>query len=428
MKLSRIKYNIISIVLFLCFCVCFLIGNVFYAKIKVAVIEGSYADNYAKQKNLSEIELDETEKNYFDIRYETFQYNNNDDGTITIEKYTGISDKLVIPEKIDGKNVYGIGSNFFKTLSMVRDIYLPSSLSEIEYEQNDDNISNITFHCFKTCEYFILNPEIELNIDLMNDSEYINFSLGNCEFRYNDLGQEIEIVGYRGKDSNIVIPSYINGKPVTTVKFNMLGKYNLVVFPETVTKINGITSMFVSSDIWACAALFLAIAFIANMISINIVFSRIGKEIILTSSSVIVTYLYLIIQGIYSCFTVYKRIGSLRQTIIVSVVLFILFIILFIGTIVGRNHSIEVDKHIEQETKNVKYLKSIAVDLSNKIDDEQLKNTVHYIEEEIKYMPLKADNAEIIISLVESLKKDIESGNVESINKKCNDLKNLLKN
>ncbi len=62
---------------------------------------------------------------------EDFSYEENDDGTITITKYTGSDTAVVIPETIEGKSVTRIGDSAFERRSGITSIELPSSLTSI---------------------------------------------------------------------------------------------------------------------------------------------------------------------------------------------------------------------------------------------------------------------------------------------------------
>ena len=60
-----------------------------------------------------------------------FIYKENDDGTITISKYTGSSTDVVVPSTIDGKNVTEIGAWCFQLNRTLISVTLPDSIVKI---------------------------------------------------------------------------------------------------------------------------------------------------------------------------------------------------------------------------------------------------------------------------------------------------------
>ena len=363
MKTSRIKFNLILIAFSIIFVVITLVGNVFHANISVATIPGSYADTYAKDNKLNIVELTDGEEKYFDLRYEDFDYNIADDGTVIIENYKGVSSDLIIPGYIEKKKVCALGEKFIETATTVTNLYIPPTLKNIGSEPTN----KITIHCYDDTEFNRINggEDSKWNIELMYDSDYVNFILDDLDYRYNDKGGYIELVGYSGDSTMLVIPSYINGKPVSVVSFDMLGKVDLVVFPDTVTSINGMTKITTVSNTWIFAMFFVVIALIATLITMNIVLPRLSNldEIVIATPAVIVTFLYLIAQIIYSLLAIYKGIGGIGQTTIVGLVMLAVYVLFILSANRGRNHAKAVKEHIEERTAGMRELKAMVVGL-----------------------------------------------------------------
>ena len=68
------------------------------------------------------------------LTYGDFTYSVGDDGGITINEYNGEDARVVIPEKIDGKNVTAIGKCVFEDNETITDVVLPNTVKEIGYK------------------------------------------------------------------------------------------------------------------------------------------------------------------------------------------------------------------------------------------------------------------------------------------------------
>ena len=99
------KKKIIPLIIGLCaliivnFC---LLGN--YKKtsdIKFIVEPDSYSDKYARNNDLEVEYVSDSNRSNYIINITEFAYTTNDEG-ITITKYNGIEDTVVIPNKING--------------------------------------------------------------------------------------------------------------------------------------------------------------------------------------------------------------------------------------------------------------------------------------------------------------------------------------
>lgn len=430
MKTSRIKFNCILVALTVIFVGIVLVGNVFRANINVATIPGSYADTYANDNKLGKVELADNEKEYFDLRFEDFDFNFADDGTVTIEKYNGVSTNLVIPAYIRDTEVGALGEDFIASVTTVTDLYIPQTLARIDSDPTD----KITIHCYDSAEFNILNggEDAKWNIELMYDSDYVNFLLGDLNYRYNENENEIELLGYNGDDKTLVVPSYINGKPVTTVSFDMLGKYDLVVFPETVTSITGMTTITTVSGVWAFAMFFVGVALIATLITMNIVLPRLKKldEIAITTPAVIVTFLYLIAQIVYSLLAIYKGIGGLGQITIVGLAMLAVYILFIVSANRGRNQAKAVAEHIEEDTAWMRELKKSIKGLSDGIEDPETKKMAKQLEEDILSMPLRnnldKEKQEKLLKLIQELLIVIETNDEKSIKRIVKGIKMLV--
>ena len=128
---NRIFLNIIIIVIAIIFSIILVIGNVGRAVSNVAVVPGSYAEEYAEKNRLNVVKLADSQQIFFDQRYETFDYEVENDDTITLERYSGSSINLVIPAFIDGRLVTSLSEDFMKSLSTVKNAYISNAVREI---------------------------------------------------------------------------------------------------------------------------------------------------------------------------------------------------------------------------------------------------------------------------------------------------------
>ena len=79
-----------------------------------------------------EVEVVEEEKEKVVTAAGDFQYEENEDGTITVTRYIGENTKVVIPEQIAGKSVTVIGDSAFYCRSDLTSIDIPDSVTIIE--------------------------------------------------------------------------------------------------------------------------------------------------------------------------------------------------------------------------------------------------------------------------------------------------------
>ena len=94
--------------------------------------------------------------------YQDFEYSVLDNGTVAITKYNGSAEKVVIPQKIDGKSVTRIGDSAFEWCSNIESIAIPDNVTSIGRRAFGDctGLTNITipnsvieigWHAFYDC-------------------------------------------------------------------------------------------------------------------------------------------------------------------------------------------------------------------------------------------------------------------------------------
>jgi len=427
---NRLRINLFIGIVAVLFIIVLVISNVGIASVNMAVVPGSYGETYAKRHHINSLAISDSEKNLFDQRYELFDYDYDKTG-ITIEKYTGSSETLVIPISINGEIVTGIGENFFKDLnSSVKNIYLPETIIFVEAEPTD----KVNIYCSDSSIFKYLEGDREWKIETKYDSELVNFLLGDLEFEYNNIGNGVEITRYTGNATDLIVfPSYINGAPVKSISMDMLGVANGFVIPETVTSITGRTTKAVYGATFAIQLIFTIIAFVLSLVSVNIILPRFKKnngEYLLSSSQMIVTILYVLLQAAFCIVVVYFVPLPLLISIAVSGVLLIVFVaVSFLGG-AGREHSKEVSEKIEEKTNFMRDLKESTKYLADGIEDPEAKKTVQGLVDEIRFSKLSSSDDKTdmrIAAEIKELEELIAQKEYSDILDKCNSISGLIK-
>ena len=409
--MNRILYNIIAFFSIAVFAVLLILGHVSYAATPVVCEADSFAYQYASERKLPMGELPDTMKDALDWRYETFEYNNTSEGLL-LTKYNGISANLVIPDSIDGSKVAGIEETLFGNTS-IKNIYVSENVGVVP-----EKIENMVLHLNKDDKRVEDLKSAGWSVETYDDSETPNYNLGTVPFEYNETDSSVDLKAYTGDQSVLVIPSYINGKPVTDVSFDMLGKFSLVVLPATLNSINGTLAKTLYTPLFAIELIFTLIAFLIAMVVFNIKMPKLQNagEVILTGPQIVITEIYLIAQVIFAILSINKGIVSLYTALIISSALLVFEIIFVFLAGTGRKHVEKVDQQVKSSTEFMDNLKLETANLTNGITNSQLKRAVEEVVDEIKYSsPVSKESVrkieEKIAEEVEQLKEAIRSGN-----------------
>ena len=109
---------------------------------------------------------------------------------------------------------------------------------------------NSTLNEYFKNENIRIIPDSELNFyeieerdikttDELNEDKEAKRNYEKTYFMYNINNQEIEIVGYKGNNPNLIIPSKIDGYNVTKVDLSKFNYIKSIFIPNTVTDIEG---------------------------------------------------------------------------------------------------------------------------------------------------------------------------------------------
>ncbi len=210
----------------------------------------------------------------------SFKYVENDDRDITITRFIGNETEIVIPSEIDGKSVTSIGYDAFEECTGLTSITIPDSVTSIGYGafRNctgltsitiPDSVTSIGEYAFYECTGLVsvtIGNSVtsigdsafeESNSDLLVygtagsyvhkyvlDNPYLSYfaSVNNKDFSIglND-DDTIKIRNYIGTESDVVIPSEIDGVCVTTIETFIFGSsvenVQTIILPESLTYI-----------------------------------------------------------------------------------------------------------------------------------------------------------------------------------------------
>ena len=417
-KKQVVGLNIFVILVAIAYALIMIIGNVSVAKSSVATISGSYGEQYAIENHLNQVVLADSEQVYFDQRYELFDYNVND-GKITLENYSGKSSDLVIPKSIGGVKITALGENFISSLDTVKNVYLPLNVREILGEVD----TNITIHCPENATLIVDYEETDWTIEVVYDSDFINFELGDIPFQYNLNEANAEITRYDGNEELVVIPSYINGYPVTTVSMDFLGTAEVIVIPETVTNITGSSVQVLYSPVFMIELIFTIFAFVVALITVNVLLPRYRKnteEYLLTGNQMVAVILYVVVQTIFGIAATYFLMISAFIALIISLIIIGGFVAILMLGGAGRKHVKKLEAHVAEKTSGMKAIKDSSRNMASEIRNPELRKQVQRLVDEIRFSDAvsRADLNDIeseIEDAIQELKKSISAGDEDAI-------------
>lgn len=257
----------------------------YYGDIKIKFSNNDYVLEYAKKNGIDYEKIADSEKDKYTKNIESFSYNKVND-TLEITEYKGLSETLVIPYEYDGVKVTSI-SDTFKN-DNVKKIYISDNITYLPVE----NFKNITINCYrgKYCEE--LKNNNELNVNILNDSEVIDFNYIEFPFEYNVKDGNVELTHYKGSSGVLIIPETVNGMKVTSVSFD--GSHNKEVYlPDTINKISNNFITPWNHNNYKYCVISAVVAFVLTTIVILLVKDRTPEEIAVSTPIYILTLVFL---------------------------------------------------------------------------------------------------------------------------------------
>lgn len=144
-----------------------------------------------------------------------YNYHVNEDGkTITLDKYIGKDEEVIIPDNINGKTVTVIGTWCFKNNETIKSVYVPETIRQIgigafsichklERVSGGENLCHVGFGAFTMCDKLSEIPSFE-KVDIIEDGVFrgckriINIKLsdslsyiGSCAFEYTCIDYDV---------------------------------------------------------------------------------------------------------------------------------------------------------------------------------------------------------------------------------------------
>lgn len=359
----------------------------------------------------------DSEKDKYIKNIENFSYNKVND-TLEITEYKGISETLVIPYDYEGTKIASISDSFKN--DKVKNIYISDNINYLPAK----NFKNITINCYKGKYCEELKNNNELNVNILNDSDIVDFNYIEFPFEYNVKNDKIEIVKYTGNDSNIIIPTTVNGMEVTTVNFDIIPSLNGIYIPDTVTSINMFTKFTTTineKDNYIVCLIASIISFVLTTIIIIIVKDKTDDEKFTSTPLYIATFAYLIFISIM----IYKFNNvshmSSNNVLMYSVIVDIMFIIACFTLITVNKRSMKLDTNKKNKTK---FIDEMIFKINNisKLNSEYKNKLI----DKLKYSDPVSN--EIVKDIEDNISSLISKLNDKSSNEEIDNIIKLIEN
>lgn len=196
-----------------------------------------------------------------------FEYAVNEDSEATITKYTGSDTAVTIPSELGGKPVIAIGNYAFEKNTTVTSLTIPEgvkrigsnafaycNVKEVTIPKSVESIGDRAFHsCYgletgmiyyggTEDDWNALKDNIGSDNDPLLNARNIIYAENPSDYAYsvNDAGDGVTITAYNGAAKRVIIPSELDGKPVTAIgneAFRENTTITSVNIPEGVTSI-----------------------------------------------------------------------------------------------------------------------------------------------------------------------------------------------
>lgn len=388
----------------------------YYGDIKIKFSNNDYVLEYSKKNGINYEKIADSEKDKYTKNIESFSYNKVND-TLEITEYKGISETLVIPYEYDGVKVTSISDSFKN--DKVKNIYISDNINYLPVE----NFKNITINCYrgKYCEE--LKNNNELNVNILNDSEVVDFNYIEFPFEYNVKDGNVELTHYKGSGGVLIVPETVNGMKVTSVSFD--GGHNKEVYlPDTINKIsdNFITPWNYNNYINCVISAI--VAFALTTIVILIVKDRTPEEIAVSTPIYVWTLVFLGITfyANYNSNHSYSFGSSIQTYAIFSNLMYLIVVVTIMFT---NKRNKKLDTNIKNKTKfidemifKINNISKLNSEYKNKLID-KLKYSDPVSNEIVKDIE---DNINMLISKLNDKSSNEEIDNIIKLIENRNDI------
>lgn len=314
----------------------------YYGNIKIKFSNNDYVLEYAKKNGIDYEKIADSEKDKYTKNIESFSYNKVND-TLEITEYKGISETLVIPYEYDGVKVTSISDSFKN--DNVKKIYISDNITYLPVE----NFKNITINCYrgKYCEE--LKSNNELNVNILNDSDVVDFNYIEFLFEYNVKDGNVELTHYKGNGGVLIVPETVNGMKVTSVSFD--SNHNKEIYlPDT---INNISDNFITPwnyNNYKNCVVSAIVTFILATIVILIVKDRTPEEIAVSTPIYVCTLVFLGIT-FYANYNSNHRYASGSGIQTYTIFINLMYLITVLSIIFTNKRNKKLDTNIKNNTK-----------------------------------------------------------------------------
>ena len=344
----------------------------------------SYAAEYAKKNNIEFKTIADSEKKYYSEKIENYKYNLYGNMGIEIAEYVGKSKELVIPAVIDDNVVVSLGDDLFKGTD-VEKVYLPYTLTNV----NPDSLKNLDVYCYNTDICKDLDENKELNVTILKDSEYY-FYFTDTDFEYN-VGEEIEIVKYKGTDKDLYVPESIDGYKVTSLVLEINDEIENIYIPSNVEKIDlKFTNSTYDTTFFVIIG-FDVLAIILFIISNLLTSHKNLTEEFNNTPRTIINYLYLLVVYGYSILAYYNYYET-KEIIITLTVVSVIYVVLALALGQAKKKIENYDKKIAKADSYIKETLELVEDLDFEEYGKEVSKLVDEVKELVKYSdPVSSD-------------------------------------
>ena len=388
----------------------------YYGDIKIKFSNNDYVLEYAKKNGIDYEKIADSEKDKYTKNIESFSYNKVND-TLEIAEYKGISETLVIPYEYDGVKVTSI-SDTFKN-DNVKKIYISDNITYLPVE----NFKNITINCYrgKYCEE--LKNNNELNVNILNDSDVVDFNYIEFPFEYNVKDGNVELTHYKGSGGVLIIPQTVNGMKVTAVSFD--GGHNKEVYlPDTINKISNNFITPLNYNNYINCVISAIVAFALTTIVILIVKDRTPEEIAVSTPIYIGTFMYLGIM-FYIIYISNHEYSSGNGIPIISIESGLIYFIAVVTIMFTNKRNKKLDTNTKNKTKfidemifKINNISKLNSEYKNKLID-KLKYSDPVSNEMVKGIE---DNINMLISRLNDKSSNEEIDNITKLIENRNDI------
>lgn len=386
------KKKIIFVLIGLIITIASLISNfVFYKSLNHLTIvtpKDSYAYEYAKRNLINTVFSSDSDLEKLTTRLEEFDYNVKDDG-IEITGYQGISSKVVIPKRIKNKKVTNLNVKFPEE---TKSIVVSNDLIKV----NEEYLKDIEIYCYE--DNIALKENKNLNINLLNDSDMINFDNSSEMFSYDIKNNKVTINNYLGDSIIVAIPETIKGYEVENIEFDAT-RIKTLYIPSCVKNLSSNLTSPIINKFLVTAIILTIINFILYFIGINVKKDNNLTDVVYSTPKLISSFIYLVCSNILVCLLRINPVEYYKYLIISIMVSAFYLVLVYIFMNVHKNNN-KFDREIKQKRKFIEEALSIT-------DDENLIEKLKYsdpvsieavssIEEEIiKELKTSKDNKRI---------------------------------